>query len=231
MLSFPVVGALIRAIHARSKRPDLIRARQVSSLSGDDPPAHAGAKKARHMQGLVGTSTTPSRWRCPLPSGPAHAMAMLSEEGEFPLGARPGPAHGAAEGLRSADQLVDATGIVTEDPRFFSNHPGATAWSDTVSRCSPATRSATSVSGDRVSRKVHVGARSRSDDPDLGACSPDVCDFACKRAFSVSLPLPACGRIEGQHRLPSSVVDPSRAAGGLDAGGPARPPRRVSAAP
>ena len=58
MLSLAGVSvALIRAFHARSKRPDLIRAipEGQNSLSADDPPAHAGALHALCHQGLVGS--------------------------------------------------------------------------------------------------------------------------------------------------------------------------------
>ena len=66
MLSLAGVSvALIRAFHARSKRPIDQGAEGQNSLSADDPPAHAGALHALCHQGLCWQPRPRlSRWRC-----------------------------------------------------------------------------------------------------------------------------------------------------------------------
>ena len=64
------------------------------------------------------------------------------------------------------------------------------------------------------------GAIGDSDDPDLGACSPDVCDFACKLRLQRELAaLRHAAEIEGLQALALGVVEGDRAAGGLAPGG------------
>ena len=64
------------------------------------------------------------------------------------------------------------------------------------------------------------GAIGDSDDPDLGACSPDVCDFACKLRLQRELAaLRHAAGIEGLQALALGVVEGDRAAGGLAPGG------------
>ena len=95
----------------------------------------------------------------------------------------------------------------------------------------------TSVSGDRVSRKVQLRRRrGDSDDPDVGAQLPDMCDFACELAFSVTWPaaLRHAAEIEGLQTLAPGVVEGNRAAGGLAPGGlgtPSSPARSGTMTP
>ena len=64
------------------------------------------------------------------------------------------------------------------------------------------------------------GAIGDSDDPDLGARSPDVCDFACELRLQRELAaLRHATEIEGLHALAVGVVEGDRAAGGLAPGG------------
>ena len=120
MLSLAGVSvALIRAFHARSKRPDLIRARKVRTAC---PPTIRQRMPERFMRCvtrvLLAASTTPEPMAMPLflQGVVAHAMAMLAEEGEFPLGLGPvRRSGGIAKVVQRPDLLGDATGIVTED--------------------------------------------------------------------------------------------------------------------
>ena len=80
----------------------------------------------------------------------------------------------------------------------------------------------TSVSGDRVSRKVQLSAAASgdSDDPDVGAQLPDMCDFACELRLQCELAaLRHAAGIEGLQTLAPGVVEGNRAAGGLAPGG------------
>ena len=114
----------------------------------------------------------------------AHAMAMLRKKASSrSVSARSGAAAASRRWRSARDHLGDATGIVTEDLAVLSNQPGATAWSDAVCRCSQACqKSITSVSGDRVSRKVQLSAAPSAiaTIPISGRARLNVCDFACK---------------------------------------------------
>ena len=114
-------------------------------------------------------------------------MAMLAEEGEFPLGLGPvRRSGGIAKVAQRPDHLGDATGIVTEDLAVLLEPAGRHGM---VGRGLQMFASMPEVDHLGFGRQglqegpVVGGAIGDSDDPDLGACLPDVC------AFSVSLPL------------------------------------------
>ena len=154
--------ALIRAFHARSKRPDLIRARKVRGLSADDPPAHAWSASCAVSPGVeVGSVDPPEpmarnlflqgvvacdgdacgRRRVPVSLGPVRRSGGIAKVAQRP------------------DHLGDATGIVTEDLAVLLEPAGRHGMVGRGLRCSQACqKSITSVSGDRVSRKVQLSA-------------------------------------------------------------------------
>ena len=80
----------------------------------------------------------------------------------------------------------------------------------------------TSVSGDRVSRKVQLSAAASAIATILtsGAQLPDMCDFACELRLQCDLAaLRHAAEIEGLQTLAPGVVEGNRAAGGLAPGG------------
>ena len=132
-------------------------------------------------------------------------------------GSRPGPAQRRhREGGQRPDHLGDARDGALLEPA------GRHGMSDAVCRCSQACqKSITSVSGDRVSRKVQLSAA-----PSAIATIPIsgrarlMCDFACKLRLQRELAaLRHAAEIEGLQALALGVVEGDRAAGGLAPGG------------
>ena len=104
-------------------------------------------------------------------------MAMLAEEGEFPLGLGPvRRSGGIAKVAQRPDHLGDATGIVTEDLAVLLEPAGRHGM---VGRGLQMFASMPEVDHLGFGRQglqegpVVGGAIGDSDDPDLGACSPD----------------------------------------------------------
>ena len=151
-------------------------------------------------------------------------MAMLAEEGEFPLGLGPvRRSGGIAKVAQRPDHLGDATGIVTEDLAVLLEPAGRHGM---VGRGLQMFASMPEVDHLGFGRQglqegpVVGGAIGDSDDPDLGACSPDVCDFACKLRLQRELAaLRHAAEIEGLQALALGVVEGDRAAGSLAPGG------------
>ena len=174
------------------------------SLSAGDPPAHAGALHALGHQGLVGRlDHRLSRWRRPLPSGRGSACAGgACGRRRVPVRSRPDPALRYHEGGATPGSPCRRHRGRDAEPRGTSRTSReATAWSDAVRRCSQACqKSMTSVSGDRVSRKVQLSAAASAIATILtsGRQLPDMCDFACELRLQCDLAaLPACGRDRG----------------------------------
>ena len=149
---------------------------------------------------------------------------MLAEEGEFPLGLGPvRRSGGIAKVAQRPDHLGDATGIVTEDLAVLLEPAGRHGM---VGRGLQMFASMPEVDHLGFGRQglqegpVVGGAIGDSDDPDLGACSPDVCDFACKLRLQRELAaLRHAAEIEGLQALALGVVEGDRAAGSLAPGG------------
>ena len=120
-------------------------------------------------------------------------MAMLAEEGEFPLGLGPvRRSGGIAKVAQRPDHLGDATGIVTEDLAVLLEPAGRHGM---VGRGLQMFASMPEVDHLGFGRQglqegpVVGGAIGDSDDPDLGAARLMCATSLASCAFSVSLPL------------------------------------------
>ena len=194
MLSLAGVSvAPMMAFHARSKRADLIRARKVSTAC---PLAIRQRMPERFMRWvtrvLLAASTTPRAdgdALC-LQGVVAHALAVLAEEGEFPFDLGPIRLCAITKVAQRPDHLVDATGVVTQNLAVPLEPVGDHRMVGCRSEMFAGMPEVDDLGFGRQGLQegpIVGGGVGDSDDPDVGAQLPDMCDFACELRLQCDL--------------------------------------------
>ena len=218
----------MRSAHARSKRPDLMRARKVSTAC---PPGMRHRMPERFslcVTRVLQAASTPAFARagsepmvrpCSFMSWISHALAVFSEEGEFALDFGAVPFCPVAEVAQRPDHLGDALGIVTQDMAVCLEPAGVYRM---VGGCPEMLAGVPEIDDLGLWREglkegpVVCGAVSDGGDGAPGAQSADLRDLACE--LRLQRELAAFGHaaeIEGLQPLALAVVEGDRAAGGL----------------